>query len=291
MKYFFSIITASYNGACHIEQLLKSLAVQTCKDFELIIQDNLSTDLTLSIVKNWEKKLPHVKFYSEKDSGIYDAWNRAIKKSAGEWYLFLGADDQLAGPNCLERCKDILESTPQSITYAAGDMCTILYDNQISTIREGIPEGVLQKLPDYMPICNVGLLYRKDLFATEKFNTFFKISGDYDFMCRTWKNDGQCVRLNLLLTKMLDGGVSSSHLHRARGLVESIIVHWLNFRKYPTPAALLVLAKSTLVSLLFSFLGKKKAPAILDYIRIKRNLPPYWQKQEKKRQFLRKELM
>ena len=70
-----------------------TLAMSEWQDFEWVVQDGGSTDLTYSVAKdrgvnlNWE---------CSADQGIYDALNQAIKRSKGEWILVLQAGDWLA---------------------------------------------------------------------------------------------------------------------------------------------------------------------------------------------------
>jgi len=90
---FLSIITPTYNSADVLEACILSVAQQTYTNKEHLIIDNLSTDETLEIISKYSTVYPHLKVISEKDSGIYDAMNKAIERSSGEWLYFLGSDD------------------------------------------------------------------------------------------------------------------------------------------------------------------------------------------------------
>jgi glycosyltransferase involved in cell wall biosynthesis len=57
MTPFFTIITATYNAAATLPRLLDSLAAQTCRDFELVIQDGASTDATAAIAEAYRERL------------------------------------------------------------------------------------------------------------------------------------------------------------------------------------------------------------------------------------------
>ena len=83
----FTIITAAYNAAATLPRLLDSLAGQTCRDFELIIQDGASKDDTVAMAESYRHKLPALSLASEPDTGIYDAWNKALSRVRGEWVL------------------------------------------------------------------------------------------------------------------------------------------------------------------------------------------------------------
>jgi len=90
-----SVITATYNAAALLPRLIESLAAQTDQDFEWVVADGGSTDGTLEILENAKSQLKNVIIDSRPDFGIYDALNRAIKLSSGEYYVVMGADDLL----------------------------------------------------------------------------------------------------------------------------------------------------------------------------------------------------
>ena len=137
---FFSIITATYDAAIPLPGLLESLADQRCRDFELVLQDGHSTDNTVALVESYRHRLPSLKLQSTPDTGIYDAWNRALDRVAGQWVLFLGADDALAGPDVLDVVAKKLIDAPSGLLYASGDV-------EIDSPRSGqrrveLPEGL-----------------------------------------------------------------------------------------------------------------------------------------------------
>jgi len=88
-----SIITATFNTASDLPRLIEALRNQTNKNFEWVVADGGSTDKTLECLTQIEDI--NVLLDSRPDFGIYDALNRAIKLSSGDYYLVLGADDEL----------------------------------------------------------------------------------------------------------------------------------------------------------------------------------------------------
>ncbi|MDR3362753.1 MAG: glycosyltransferase [Desulfovibrio sp.] len=79
---FFTIITATRNAAATLPRLLDFLACQTCRDFELVIQDGASTDGTVGLAEAYRDLLPALSLDSAPDRGIYDAWNKALGRGA-----------------------------------------------------------------------------------------------------------------------------------------------------------------------------------------------------------------
>lgn len=92
-KYFFSIVTVVKNRESTIEKTIKSVANQTFKNFEHIIIDGGSSDNTLKKVYKHKKNFS--KIISEKDKGIYDAFNKGMKLSNGEFICIVNCGDTL----------------------------------------------------------------------------------------------------------------------------------------------------------------------------------------------------
>ena len=99
MKYpFFSIVTVCYNSDKTIEQTIRSVLAQTYQDFEYIVIDGASTDNTLNIVKRYSEKVEYknkIRVYSEKDKGIYDAFNKGCRKAKGTYVWLVNSDDYI----------------------------------------------------------------------------------------------------------------------------------------------------------------------------------------------------
>jgi len=88
-----SIITPTYNSAPYLESCILSVAQQSYAHKEHLFIDNLSTDSTLEIIQTYMLIYPHIRIITEKDNGIYDAMNKGIEQSSGEWLYFMGCDD------------------------------------------------------------------------------------------------------------------------------------------------------------------------------------------------------
>lgn len=90
-----TIIIATFNSDKTLSRALDSIINQTFQDWECIIVDGLSKDKTIDIVSEYEKKDARFKHLSEKDKGIYDAFNKGWQLAKGEWIYYLGSDDYL----------------------------------------------------------------------------------------------------------------------------------------------------------------------------------------------------
>ena len=87
----FSIITVVYNNEKYLEETILSVLKQSYKNFEYIIVDGGSTDRTLEIIKKYNNKINY--WVSEKDKGIYDAFNKGMSLCRGNFIGIINSDD------------------------------------------------------------------------------------------------------------------------------------------------------------------------------------------------------
>lgn len=111
MKY--SVVIPCYNSSSSIEAALDSLVKQTFKDFEVLIIDDASSDisLTMAIAERYQTSLA-IKFLinSCNMNGAYSR-NRGIEIAEGEFIAFLDSDDVWV-PDRLETALKLLETLP-----------------------------------------------------------------------------------------------------------------------------------------------------------------------------------
>lgn len=114
-----SLITVCFNGAAVIRTALDSVFAQAASssgsadleklEIEYIVVDGGSTDGTVEILKDFAGKVKGeqrnftFRWISEKDDGMYDAINKGIRMSTGEFVGILNADDYLDGNDVLAR--------------------------------------------------------------------------------------------------------------------------------------------------------------------------------------------
>lgn len=108
-----SIITINLNNLDGLQKTIDSVICQTSKDFEWIIIDGGSTDGSVELIEKYAKHITY--WVSEPDTGIYNAMNKGIKVSKGEYLMFLNSGDYLANNTILA---DVLKNiTGEDIVY------------------------------------------------------------------------------------------------------------------------------------------------------------------------------
>ena len=94
MKYNISVIIPVYNREKLIKNALNSVLKQTIADkIEIICVDDGSTDNTIEVIKNYQKKYKNIFLYQQKNSGPGVARNLGIDNAHGEYIIFLDSDD------------------------------------------------------------------------------------------------------------------------------------------------------------------------------------------------------
>jgi len=95
-----SIITINLNNRNGLEKTVKSVVAQTFKDYEFIIIDGGSTDGSIDVILEYIQSINVWK--SEKDTGVYNAMNKGICLSEGEYILMLNSGDKFHSENSLQ---------------------------------------------------------------------------------------------------------------------------------------------------------------------------------------------
>ncbi|WEK36530.1 MAG: glycosyltransferase family 2 protein [Candidatus Pseudobacter hemicellulosilyticus] len=108
-----SIIMPGYNKARFLPAALESLQAQTCRDWELVFVDDCSTDNTASIAERYSAADNRIRVLANsRNRGANHCRNRGLEAAAGEYLLFMDADDLLA-PACLENRLNYLKAHPE----------------------------------------------------------------------------------------------------------------------------------------------------------------------------------
>jgi glycosyltransferase involved in cell wall biosynthesis len=95
MKPILSIIIPCYNAAATLETTLESVVHQNFQDWEAIIVNDGSTDISEEIALRWVKKDKRFKYYTKQNEGLGKTRNYGIARSNGLFILPLDSDNQL----------------------------------------------------------------------------------------------------------------------------------------------------------------------------------------------------
>lgn len=174
-----TIIIATYNSSKTIYHCLNSICNQHLQDWECIIVDGGSTDNTINIVQSFQKNDSRINYVSEKDKGIYDAFNKGLKLAQGYWIYYLGSDDLLL-PNSMSEIMG-KELTEVDIVY--GNI-SIKFPNHTSITVTPYNPSMLRyhMFSNHQAI----IMKRSIIEKMDGFNIDYRMASDFDLMQRCY---------------------------------------------------------------------------------------------------------
>lgn len=225
-----SIITACYNAEKTIEQTIQSVVNQTYSNIEYIIIDGASTDKTMEIVNKYYNNIDVI--VSESDEGIYDAFNKGIRISSGDYINFMNSDDFFSNDNIVEKVASQLNAN-LDIKMLHGNVRA--FDEQSGHWHF---RGESLKLSDFEKgkMCpHQSVFTHKSLFTEfQYFDLKYKILADVDFTIKCFKNyENQIVYLPMEIAYFRIGGMSSSLKYDKNLHEENAELHLYHFGTIP----------------------------------------------------------
>lgn len=201
-----SIITTTYNDADNLQRIMEEILKQDYEKIEYIVVDGKSTDNTLDIIKEYEKKFKgRMKYISEKDKGIYDALNKGIQMATGD--LIGCCFDRFADEHVISDMVDVIEKEGSDGVH--GDLCYMDGERVVRYWKQG--QGSIKK--GWMP-GHPTLYLKKQVYDTYGlYKTDYRISADYEYMIRILKEEK--IKLSYIprvLIYMSHGGTSTNSL-------------------------------------------------------------------------------
>ena len=230
MEPFVTIITPTYNLlennlADDFNLLISLLDLQTYPNIEHLVIDNASNDGTIEMLKNY-KNLGFFKFYSERDTGKFNAYNKGVMRAKGKYVAFLSCDDFIHDITSIYDIVNVLEANNADFSFAPAycrhpDGFVFLF------------APAMHNAFQVMPCARQAMFFKKSMIEKENyFDEKFKTMSDFDFIMRIIMKgykpvyfDGNYVTYKLC-TKPLQNPQRSDE--------ESKAIYYKNFRSlYP----------------------------------------------------------
>lgn len=272
-----SIITSVYNGEKYLEECIRSIAAQRYPNVEYIIIDGGSTDNTTGIIRQYESKLHY--WVSEKDKGIYQAWNKGLARATGEWIAFVGSDDILWDDQVIEKAiPDLQSAIEKGIRFVYGRVN--LLSSQSKVIKEmGDPWEIAEtNILDHMTVTHCGAFHHRSLFEEHgRFDESFRIIGDYDFLLREFTKGGKARFVDRIFAGMHAGGISANLRSKLTLAREHVRARSLNHLP-PTFRSRIQLIKAHTATVLMKILGERMIARLSDMYRLMKGKERVWTK-------------
>jgi len=195
-----TIVTVVFNGAATLERTLQSVLNQTYGDIEYVVIDGGSSDGTIDIIQKYADGIDY--WISEADSGIYDAMNKGVAASSGDYILFLNADDCFNSSSIVSLVASaILNDTPPRALYY-GD---VVYGNG---------KCFFSRMSAALLVINTihhqGAFYRRELFSNFKYDASLTIGSDYELNLKIFLNKRSTRKIPAIIAVCEALGISQT---------------------------------------------------------------------------------
>jgi len=135
-----------YNGDKFISKAIDSILSQTFSDFELIINDNASTDSTSAICKEYLNKDKRISYFRQEKNTERETYVFILNQAKSDYFVYIAADD-FWSPNFLEKNINILESN-KNVVFTTGKVELFgKIDNQLkSNSNDSLTKKIYKKI-------------------------------------------------------------------------------------------------------------------------------------------------
>ena len=199
----FTIITVVLNQEKYLDETIRSVFRQKYKDFEYIIIDGGSKDKTIKIIKKYSNRLSY--WISQKDKGIYHAFNKGMILARGKYIGIINSDD-IYTPNALETISKYIKSSPDK-DFIFGSV-----KKHWGVLHGYRPEKIKYSWGFYSSHSTGFFIKRNAAKKVGLYNTKYKYHADYDYFYRMIvkkKLKGFSTKKNELIGIFRRGGFSS----------------------------------------------------------------------------------
>lgn len=208
-----SILVATWNCASELTNFLASLALQEWTDWELVVIDNASTDGTVDLIRQFgfhpAVDCGRVIWCSQPDAGIYDAWNKGINLSTGQYISFIGADDTFVSPKSLGLIAGLTTTSADIITAQ-----NAYFSPEKRFLRFWGSGWKWERMRQSMNIAHPGMLVHRSLFErVGQFDISYKICGDYEWFLRL-PPALRTVHSTDVILNIIQSGISHTKIQR-----------------------------------------------------------------------------
>lgn len=238
-----SVVTAVYNGAEFIEDNILSVKNQKYPHIEHIIIDGGSRDGTVDIIKRYAGTY-NLRWVSEKDGGVYDAFNKGFMKARGDIFTWLDGDNYFHS-NVVESVMDIFRAVP-AVDIVHGDVDIVDYHGKyLRTYRAPNISfrNALIKNTSAIPL-QPAAFFRKEWYQKANgFDLRYPIAADYDFWLNVLQYDPRVYCFHKVLGSYRRGKNANSQSVRGvmRGMEEMLVIGAIHHQ--PAYARLLMVTK------------------------------------------------
>lgn len=190
-----SVVLPVYNGARYLKESIDSILSQSFSDWELIIVDDCSTDLSLQIANEYAENDERISvIHNTVNCKLPKSLNIGFQQAKGE-FLTWTSDDNRYLPNAIERMAEFLD-THSDIYLVSASMNTMDDDGRI------IGEIYSYDEPSFYYWNSVGacFMYRHDVLREiGGYDPDFFLAEDYEYWFRIFFHYGSIGKIDDVL--------------------------------------------------------------------------------------------
>ena len=166
-----SIITINYNNKEGLRKTIDSVIAQTWRDFEWIVIDGGSTDGSKELIEQYQQHFSY--WCSEPDKGVYNAMNKGIAQTKGEYLNFMNSGDVFYSKDTLEQ------------VFVRNTLCAdMIYGDWVRIEKEN---NILMKAPNEVSldffyidnICHQAMFLKSSTMKKKGYDETFQIYADW----------------------------------------------------------------------------------------------------------------
>jgi glycosyltransferase involved in cell wall biosynthesis len=270
-----SVVVPVLNNRVTLKRCIDSVLAQQNTSYELIVLDGGSTDGSVEILRGYGERLTN--WQSQPDGGVYQAFNRGVRRSKGDWIYILGSDDYLWSEDVLQRISPHLAGAAPEFRVVYGQVCLLSEcGDALDTAGEPWPQYRRRFLQGHI-IPHQGTFHHRSLFELHgPFNETFRVAGDYEFLLRELKHRQALFVPGIIVAGYAMAGGSSVPENWLRVLHERRRAFALNGIRFPGLLWYAFAARILLRVVLWKILGARAAGRLLDRGRALLGKPPIW---------------
>jgi hypothetical protein len=194
-----SVILFCKNAERSLARSIESVAGQTYRNLEYVVQDGASTDRTLQIIRGYADRLD-IRLASEPDTGPADGFWRALKRCRGEIVATCLADEELM-PDALERAVRVFEERPY-LGAVTGDALNVDAEGRTLSTHRSAPFSFARYLAaEYCPYWSSSFFSMRALRLVGLFDSRWSVESlEFEIWCRL-AEDCEILYLPQVLSK------------------------------------------------------------------------------------------
>jgi GT2 family glycosyltransferase len=201
-----SIVTVVRNNAKTIRRAIESVLNQSYTNIEYIVIDGGSTDGTLEIIQEFNDRL--ALWISEPDDGIFDAMNKGVSLTGGDYVALLNSDDYYRS-DAIQKVAIAIEMTRPDVVY--GDYIFVADDVQIE-----VPTPATVDLLGGMTLGHPAMFVSRQTYQRlGLYDLRYSLSADFDLALRLYLAGCRFEKVPGLIAYFTSGGAAESNLTRA----------------------------------------------------------------------------